>query len=100
MTESARRRGRTVGAGALAAVVALAVCIVVLQPLGPATVDPDAATSVLYFRYIVSGHHPPRVQLADFSQEEYEPYFLYDTQHLGWKGWLDVTQACIRFEHS
>jgi D-alanine transfer protein len=40
------------------------------------------------------------VQLADFSQEEYEPYFLYDTQHLGWKGWLDVTQACIRFEHS
>ena len=40
------------------------------------------------------------VQLADFSGDEFEPYFLYDVQHLGWIGWLDVLQACVRFERS
>lgn len=35
------------------------------------------------------------VALADFSDEEYTPYFLYDVMHLGWKGWLDVTRACV-----
>lgn len=28
------------------------------------------------------------VKLADFSQKEYEIYFLRDIMHLGWKGWL------------
>jgi len=37
------------------------------------------------------------VQLADLSSHEYEPYFLVDIMHLGWKGWLDVTEACARF---
>lgn len=35
--------------------------------------------------------------LADFSGDEYTPYFLYDIMHLGWKGWLDVTRSCIDF---
>lgn len=42
----------------------------------------------------------PGVQLADFSQHEYEPYFLYDTQHLGWIGWLDVIESCVAFQRS
>ena len=37
------------------------------------------------------------VQLADFSGHEYDPYFLYDVMHLGWKGWLHVNRACIDF---
>lgn len=40
------------------------------------------------------------VGFADLSTHEYEPYFLFDIMHLGWKGWLDVTEACVRFAHS
>ena len=36
-------------------------------------------------------------KLADFSGHEYDPYFLYDVMHLGWKGWLHVNRACIDF---
>ncbi len=38
------------------------------------------------------------VRLADFSDKDYEPAFLYDIMHLGWKGWLSVTRACVEFE--
>jgi len=40
------------------------------------------------------------VRLADFSEREYQPAFLYDIMHLGWRGWLDVTRACYEFEKS
>jgi hypothetical protein len=53
----ASNAGRRIGVGVLAAIAALVTCVVVLRPFGPATIDPDSATSVLYFRYIVSGHH-------------------------------------------
>ncbi len=38
--------------------------------------------------------------LADFSDREYEEYFLIDIMHLGWKGWLDVAEASVRFARS
>ena len=34
-----------------------------------------------------------QVKLADFSNKEYEPYFLRDVMHLGWKGWVYVDEA-------
>lgn len=37
------------------------------------------------------------VQLADFTDKEYEKYFLYDTVHFGWTGWVDVEQAIYDF---
>ena len=40
------------------------------------------------------------VALADFSDREYEPYFLADVMHLGWKGWLYVTRAVVDFYRS
>lgn len=36
---------------------------------------------------------------ADFSQHEYDRYFLQDIMHLGWKGWLEVDQAMDQFYH-
>lgn len=38
-----------------------------------------------------------QVSLADFSGKEYEPYFLKDVMHLGWKGWVYVDEAVYRF---
>ncbi|MBQ6431054.1 MAG: D-alanyl-lipoteichoic acid biosynthesis protein DltD [Oscillospiraceae bacterium] len=37
------------------------------------------------------------VTLLDLTRFEYEPYFLCDTMHLGWKGWLEVDRAIIEF---
>ena len=28
------------------------------------------------------------------------PYFLCDTMHLGWKGWLAVDRAIVEFYHA
>jgi len=38
--------------------------------------------------------------LADFSNYEYEDYFLKDTMHLGWKGWVYVDEAIDKYYHS
>lgn len=37
------------------------------------------------------------VTLLDLTACEYEPYFLCDTMHLGWKGWLAVDKAIAEF---
>lgn len=37
------------------------------------------------------------VQLADFSDKEYEKYFLKDIMHLGWKGWVYLDEAIYKF---
>lgn len=37
------------------------------------------------------------VQLADFSDKEYEMYFLRDSMHLGWKGWVYVNEEIYKF---
>lgn len=37
------------------------------------------------------------VQLADFSDREYEKYFLYDIVHFGTVGWADVDRAMYEF---
>ena len=37
------------------------------------------------------------VTLLDLTQYEYEPFFLCDTMHLGWKGWLEVDRAIVEF---
>ena len=46
-------------------------------------------------RAIAAEH--PNVQLADFSDREYEKYFLYDIVHFGTVGWTDVDEAVYRF---
>ena len=37
------------------------------------------------------------VALADFSDKEYELYFLKDIMHLGWKGWVYLDRAVYDF---
>lgn len=37
------------------------------------------------------------VKLADFSGEEYAPYFFEDNVHLGWKGWVAVDESIYKF---
>ena len=37
------------------------------------------------------------VTLTDFSDREYEPYFLKDIMHMGWKGWVYLDDAIYQF---
>lgn len=36
-------------------------------------------------------------QVADFSEDEYDKYFLKDPSHLGWKGWTYVDEAINKY---
>ena len=36
-------------------------------------------------------------ETADFSDREYEEFFMEDTVHIGWKGWVDVCEAMYRY---
>jgi D-alanine transfer protein len=38
-------------------------------------------------------------QYVDFSDHEYDKYFMRDTKHIGWKGWVYLDQAMDRFYH-
>lgn len=58
----------------------------------------EAAERAAYYervRQVVSGYD--NVRLLDLTGFEYEPYFLCDTMHLGWKGWLAVDRAITEF---
>ncbi len=35
--------------------------------------------------------------IADFSNHEYDKYFLKDHMHLGWKGWVYIDEAIQQF---
>ncbi|MDO4536697.1 MAG: D-alanyl-lipoteichoic acid biosynthesis protein DltD [Coriobacteriales bacterium] len=49
-------------------------------------------------RDVVAAH--PSARLADFSDREYEKYFLFDIVHFGWTGWIDAQHAIYDFAQS
>ena len=48
-------------------------------------------------RQIAAGYG---IRTLDLTGWEYEEYFLCDTMHLGWKGWLAVDRALIEYYYS
>ena len=46
-------------------------------------------------RNVVAAHEGAR--LADFSDREYEPYFLFDIVHFGWTGWIEAQHVLYDF---
>ncbi|EIT87382.1 DltD [Fictibacillus macauensis ZFHKF-1] len=36
-------------------------------------------------------------KVADFSKHEYDPYFMKDGIHLGWKGWVHFDRSLLKF---
>ncbi|MGG5254396.1 D-alanyl-lipoteichoic acid biosynthesis protein DltD [Neobacillus sp. SM06] len=50
-----------------------------------------------YYKRIKQQIEAEGFQVADFSKHEYDPYFMKDTIHIGWKGWVYVDRAIQDF---
>ncbi|PXA00037.1 D-alanyl-lipoteichoic acid biosynthesis protein DltD, partial [Staphylococcus pseudintermedius] len=37
----------------------------------------------------IEDHHG---HVVDLSHHDYEPYYMSDAVHIGWRGWVEVTQ--------
>jgi len=52
-----------------------------------------------YYKKIKQQIEKEGFPVLDLSSHEYDPYFLKDTIHLGYKGWLPIDKAIIEFVH-
>lgn len=52
---------------------------------------------MVYYKKIKKQIESEGFQVADFSNHEYDPYFMKDTIHIGWKGWVYVDKAIKDF---
>lgn len=59
--------------------------------------DPDRRE--IYYQNVREIVEEYGIQTLDLTGSEYEPYFLCDVMHLGWKGWLEVDKALIDYYH-
>lgn len=50
-----------------------------------------------YYKRINQQIEAEGFQVADFSSHEYDPYFMKDTIHIGWKGWVYTDKAISDF---
>ncbi|MEH7438288.1 D-alanyl-lipoteichoic acid biosynthesis protein DltD [Neobacillus drentensis] len=50
-----------------------------------------------YYKRIKNQIDAEGFQIADFSDHEYDPYFMKDTIHIGWKGWVYTDRAIMDF---
>ena len=57
----------------------------------------DAATRRSCYDHVIDIAEAYGVTIADFSDREYELYFLHDQVHFGGPGWVDVEEALYRF---
>lgn len=52
-----------------------------------------------YYARIETMVRDKNFQVANFGDHEYDPYFLQDVMHLGWKGWVYVDESLDKFYH-
>ncbi|MDM5153996.1 D-alanyl-lipoteichoic acid biosynthesis protein DltD [Bacillus sp. DX1.1] len=51
----------------------------------------------LYYKKVHEQIKQAGYPIADFSNHEYDKYFLKDHMHLGWKGWVYIDEAVQKF---
>jgi len=68
-------------------------------PMAERTVYAQKVRQVADNKWRVDSVHLP-LTFVDMTDRMYDPHYFFDTLHLGWRGWLDVTEICWRFAHS
>lgn len=74
--------------------------LVIISPLHGEAYDllgADIDTREACYNHIRTLCEDAGVQVADFSEREYEPYFLHDIVHFGWTGWVAVEKAVYEY---
>ena len=51
----------------------------------------------MYYKKVREQVEKAGYPVVDFSGHEYDKYFLKDTIHLGWKGWIYFDEAVQKF---
>ena len=51
----------------------------------------------MYYKKVREQVEKAGYPVIDFSGHEYDKYFLKDTIHLGWKGWIYFDEAVQKF---
>ncbi len=51
----------------------------------------------MYYKKVREQVEKAGYPVVDFSGHEYDKYFLKDTIHLGWKGWIYFDEAVQNF---
>jgi D-alanine transfer protein len=54
----------------------------------------------VYYKKVRNEIEKEGFQVADFSDHEYDKYFLKDTLHVGWKGWVYIDQSIKEFHEA
>lgn len=57
----------------------------------------DKEKRAAYYEKVKALTAPYQFDYLDLSDKEYEPYFLKDVMHLGWKGWLYVDKKITEY---
>lgn len=52
---------------------------------------------VIYSKKITEITESFGYKIMDLTSKEYEPYYMYDTVHPGWKGWPEVAEEMLKF---
>lgn len=74
--------------------------LVIISPLHGEAYDllgADLVDRQACYERIRSIANDAHAKVADFSDREYETYFLHDIVHFGWLGWVDVEEALYDF---
>ncbi|WP_416825583.1 D-alanyl-lipoteichoic acid biosynthesis protein DltD [Ectobacillus polymachus] len=50
-----------------------------------------------YYKKVTNQIEQSGFTVADFSDHEYDKYFMKDTIHVGWKGWIYIDEAIKQF---
>lgn len=50
-----------------------------------------------YYNKVIDISKKYNAKIADFSDCEYEKYFLRDIMHVGWKGWVKIDEAIYKY---
>ncbi len=75
------------------------VMVVICPEMGPYydLLGIDAQTRENCYSHVRQICEEAGAQVCDFSDREYETYWLYDIVHFGWTGWVDLNQAIYEF---
>ena len=58
----------------------------------------DSATRQVAYNKIKEIAQNNNIEVMDYSNKEYEEYYMFDAMHLGWRGWIDFERDLYKLK--